>query len=192
MRHAMRLAASVSFAFLLGSISAAGQSANGGTAGMEGVYRLDGPLSSVFVPNVNPACPVRLRAQHGADGTMRKVDKNRPEGIAQLLHLILTSKDSRQVVEAHLRVRGASGKGGTSRTDLGQNEMEATRDVTAKLRPTGENEASGDVWIPGMSAVLQVELNFVKFADGGMQLLGASQGCRFTPEHLMLIANGSN
>jgi hypothetical protein len=122
---------------------------------------------------------------------MRKVDKNRPEGIAQLLHLILTSKNSRQIVEAHLRVRGSSGKGGMSRTDTAQNGMDATRNVTVRLRPSAEKEATGDVWVPGMSAVLEVELNFVMFADGGMQRFGTADGCRFTPEHLMLVAKDS-
>ena len=189
MRHAMRLAASVSFAFLLGSISVSAQTKSSGTARMEGLSQSAIATTS---QRISAGCPVSLRAQHGADGTMRKVDKNRPEGIAQLLHLILTSKDSRQIVEAHLRVRGASGKAGISRTDIGQDEKDATRNVTVKLQSTGENEATGNVWVPGMSAVLEVELNFVKFADGGMQSFGASQGCRFTPEHLMLIAKDSD
>jgi hypothetical protein len=185
----MRLAASVSFAFLLGSISVSAQNAGVGMAGAQGLSN-----APVLLPaqNVNAGCPVRLRAQHGADGTMRKVDKSRPDGIAQKLHLTLTGNDSRQITEAGLRVRGASGKGQVSRTDTALNSMDYTRNVTVKLTQGAENEATGDVWVPGMSAVLEVELNFVKFADGGMQSFGSSQGCRFTPEHLMLIAKDSD
>jgi len=188
MRHTMRLAASVSFAFLLGSIPVSAQTNSSGSAQVEG---LSEPAIATTSQKMSGGCPVSLRAQHGADGTMRTVDKNRPEGIAQLLHLILTSKNSRRVVEAHLKVRGASGKGGMSRTDTAQNGMDATRNVTVKLRPSGENEVSGDAWVPGMSAVLEVELEFVQFDDGGMQWYSASQGCRFAPEHFMLIAKDS-
>ena len=188
MTHAMRLATFVTFAFLLGSIRVSAQANSSGSAKMEDLSQPETAKTS----QKSAGCPVSLRAQHGADGTMRKVDKNRPEGIAQLLHLILTSKNSRQVVEAHLRVRGASGKVGTSRTDAGRNDMDATRNVSVKLRPSGENEVSGDAWVPGMSAVLEVELSFVKFDDGGIQWYSASQGCRFTPEHFMLIAKGSD
>lgn len=207
MRHVKRLAASVSFAFLLGSISlVAGQvpvqqrEQSIGIACMEQIPDKSQAANATTFPSANcsqslppvASCPVSLRAQHGADGTMRKVDKNRPEGIAQLLHLILTSKNSRQIVEAHLRVRGASGKGQMSRTDTAQNGMDATMNVTVRLRPSAKSEATGDAWVPGMSAVLEVELNSVMFADGGMQRFGAADGCRFTPEHLMLIANGGH
>jgi hypothetical protein len=192
MRHLIRLTVSVSFALLLAPISAAAQSGNVGTAGMEGTYRTDSPLSLVFVPNGNSACPVRLRAQHGADGTMRKVDQNRPQGVAQKLHITLTSNDSRQITEAHLKVRGASIRGKLTPSDSSRSNMDYTRNVAVKVRQTTDNEATGDVWVPGMTAVLEVELNSVTFADGGMQWFGPSQSCRFTPDHLMLIAGDSH
>ncbi|HTH42642.1 MAG TPA: hypothetical protein VL498_05725 [Terracidiphilus sp.] len=184
MRYLMRLAASLSFAFLMGSVSLPAQNSSFGSAQMQGLTHV--------MPNGNSACPVSLLAKHGSDGAMRKVDKNRPEGIAQLLHLILTSKNSRQIVEAQLKVRGASGKGQLSRTEAAQNGMDATRNVVVKLRPNRENEATGDVWIPGMAAVLEVELNWVAFDGGGIQRFAAADGCRFTPDHLMLIAGESN
>ncbi len=195
MRHVMRLAAFVSFAFLLGPISAFAQSPTQPQSAntVISAQTVGPPQSSNSVvlqklQKPGASCPVALRAQHGADGTVRKVDRNRPEGIAQLLHLILSSKNSRQIVEAHLRVRGASGKGQLHRTDAAPSGIDATRNVTVKLRQSAENEASGDVWVPEMSAVLEVEVNSVKFADGGMQRFGTADGCRFTPEHLMLIS----
>lgn len=197
MRYLTRLAAAVSFAFLLAPVSTTAQNTNFGTAQIEKIYPRDGQSSvppytgsiAIWQQKVDQACPVSLRAQHGSDGTMLKVDKARPEGLAQRLHIILTSKNSRQIVEAHLRVRGASGKAQVSRTNLGQNSMDATRNVTVNLRPSAENEVTGDTWVRGMSAVLQVELSWVTFDDGSVQRFGAAQGCRFTPEHLMLIAD---
>lgn len=148
-----------------------------------------GDLNFTFERNT-PACPVSLRAQHGADGGIRKVDKSKPEGIAQLLHLILTSKDSRQIVEARLRVRGVSPIGRVTNADT-FNGANATRSVSVRFTPSGENEVSGKVWVPGLSAVLEVQLNGVTYADGSMQRFSSSE-CRFTPEHTMLIANDSH
>jgi hypothetical protein len=195
MRHAMRLAASVSFAFLLGSVSAVAQSAGYGTAQVERIDPISGQRS---IPSYNGSiaiwqsmgqdCPVSLRAQHGLGGATREVDRKRPEGVAQKLHLTLTDKDLRQISEARLRVRGASAKGGVSRTDMKQDGMDYTRSVTVKLRQSADNEATGDVWVPGMTAVLQVELSSVTFSDGQVQPFGASAGCRFIPDHTMLVA----
>lgn len=183
MRHAMRLAASVSFAFLLGSVSLSAQ--NTGVTEME---KLSGPSAPFPTKIAIAGCPVSLRAQHGTDGAMRKVDKDRPEGVAQKLHLTLTSQDTRQITEARLKVGGASAKGRVSRTDMNQDGIDYIRNVKVKLRQSADNEAVGDVWVPGMTAVLQVELSSVTFADGQVQPFAASAGCRFTPDHLMLVA----
>ena len=148
-----------------------------------------GDLNFAF-DRITPACPVSLRAQHGVDGGFRKVDKSKPEGVAQLLHLILTSKDSRQIVEARLRVRGVSPTGRVANADT-FNAANATRNVSVRFTPSGENEVSGKAWVPGLSAVLEVELNGVTYADGSMQRFGSADGCRFTPEHTMLIAKDS-
>jgi hypothetical protein len=189
----MRLIPLAFLSFLLGTVPLAAQSAGSGVAGMEGLKNQSQQLN--FSVASKGACPVGLRAQHGADGNIRKVDKNRPEGIAQLLHLIITSRDSRQIVEARLRVRGTSGKGRVDRADSDQNSasgMDATRNVTARFRPGGDNEIVANAWVPGLTSVLQVDVNAVTFADGSVEQFGAADGCRFTPEHLMLIAGEGN
>jgi hypothetical protein len=198
MRYMMRLATLTLFTLLLGSVSAAAQSAGYGTAQVEKINPQSGQRAippyngSIAVwQSMGQVCPVSLRAKHGSDGAMRKVDKNRPEGIAQKLHLTLTDKDQRQITEARLRVRGASAKGRVSPTDMTQNGMNYTRDVTVKLQQSADNEATGEVWVPGMTAVLQVELSSVTFSDGEVRQFGASAGCRFTPDHLMLVAADS-
>jgi hypothetical protein len=200
MRLVPAFVANASLALLLGSVSSAGQSAPYGKATVEGIY---GSPSQHSVPAINlnsvvvgasagTACPISLRAQHGSDGAMRKVDKNPPEGIGQKLHVTLTSKDSRQTVAARLRVHGTSGKGQLmsqlSLSNTAPSGMDYTRNVTVRLRPGADNEAIGDTRVAGLTAVLQVELTSVTFDDGSMQQFTAADGCRFMPDHLMLIA----
>lgn len=176
----MKLAASVSFAFLIGSVFLAAQNPGPSPAPTTTTARAQ---------KMNISCPVRLRALHGADGSIVKVDKDRPKGIAQLLHLILTSPDSRQIVEARLRVRGTSGKGRVTQTATAGDGSDAVRNLVVQFTPGPEKEVARDVWVPGMSAVLGVELNSVTFDDGTTLRFGAAHGCRFTPDHLMLIAD---
>jgi hypothetical protein len=176
MRYVMRLFPLISLGFLLPASVSAAQNAG----------QSNSIVTTVHMTAV--ACPVSLRAQHGADGSIRKVDKNRPEGIAQLLHLIITSSDSRQIVEARLRVRGTSGRGRVDRAESVPGGMDATRSVVARFRQGADKEVVADAWVPGLTAVLEVEVNAVTFSDGSVQQFGTADGCRFTPEHLMLIA----
>ena len=179
MRMVMKLASAVSAVFLLGSIPLAAQSAGQ-------------PQVTTLTAQVQPdSCPVSLRAQHGADGNMIKVDKNRPQGLVQLLHLVLTSKDSRQIVEARLRVRGTSGKGRLRGADTAADDVNAIRNVTVRLRTGEKNESSGSVWVPGMTSVMEVDLASVSYSDGSVTRFSSADGCRFTPEHTMLIADQS-
>jgi hypothetical protein len=177
----MRLFPVVSLAFMLpGSVSVVAQNA----AAIQ-----SNTIVTTVVLESTVACPVALRAQHGADGNIRKVDKNRPEGNAQLLHLIISSRDSRQIEEARLTVRGTSGKGRVNRADLAPGGMDAARDLTVRFKPGADNEIVADAWVPGMTAVLQVDVKSVTFAGGSIQAFGVADRCRFTPEHLMLIAD---
>lgn len=190
MRNVLRLAASVSLVFLAGSASAFGQKAIQAQSENTIVTR-EADLRAT-PQRTAQACPVSLRAQHGVDGGIRNVDKSKPEGVAQLLHLILTSKNSREIVEARLRVRGVSPKGRVSNADtFTHGSADATRSVSVRFTPSGENEVSGKAWVSGLSAVLEVELNGVTYADGSIQRFNSADGCRFTPDHLMLIASDS-
>ena len=175
----MKPAFIVWFGFLLGSLSLGAQ-----TQGQP-----QSATTDLHVQNPSATCPVKLRAQHGADGTTRQVDMTRPEGVAQRLHLIVASPDSNKIAEARLRVRGVSPKGRVSHADTTGITTDAVRNLTVRLTQSDNNEATGDAWIQGMSAVLEVELHSVKFADGKIQRFSPTDGCRFTPEHLMLIAN---
>lgn len=178
----MKSYVAVSLVLLFGSITITAQSARQNQT-QTSVYRM---------PITSGGCPVSLRALHGADGNMLKVDKNRPAGIAQLLHLIVTNPDSRQIVAARVRVRGLSGKGRmtlTANQDATQGAGDTTRSLEARFSTGAGKEVSSDVWVPGMTAVLDVELNSVTFADGTTRKFAGVEACRIGPEPLMLIAD---
>jgi hypothetical protein len=173
----MKFAAGVSLALLFGSVTLSAQSATQSQTQMS-VYRL---------PITSGGCPVSLRALHGADGNMLKVDKNRPAGIAQLLHLIVSNPDSRQIVAARVRVRGLSGKGRMTQTS-DKGAADVTRNLEIRFSPGADKDVLSDVWVPGMTAVLEVELNSVTFADGTSRRFTGAEACQIAPDRMMLIA----
>lgn len=181
----MKLTSLISFAFLVGSVASAQSAGNSGqsfgTAGMQGI-------TTFGVASVAHSCPVSLRAQHGADGNILKVDKRRPAGLAQLLHLVLGNPDARQIVQGSLTVRGISGKGRIAQAQSSPDNADVVRYLEVQFVPQEGRKVAGDVWAPGMTAVLTVELNSVTFADGSMWRFAGRDGCRVAPDPLMLIA----
>jgi hypothetical protein len=190
----------VLFAFLVGSVTLAGQSilqnkSSYGVARMEGLDTATGAMVS-GAPNatyaVNPpagiGCPVRLRAQHRADGGLVNVDKGKPQGIAQALHLMLTNPDSRRMIAARVSVRGLSGRGHVTKGLSGPDHPDATRTLDVQLSQGPGKEVSGDLRVPGMSAVLSIDLNSVTFADGSTRNFAERGTCRAAPDPFMLIA----
>jgi hypothetical protein len=199
-RRTMKLTAMVLFAFLAGSIALAGQStlqnhASYGLASMEGFDTTTNatvPGSSNATFSVNPpagiGCPVRLRAQHRADGGLVNVDKGRPQGIAQALHLMLTNPDSRRMIAARVSVRGLSGRGHVTKGLSGPDHTDVTRTLDVQLAQGPGQEVSGDLRVPGMTAVLSIDLNSVTFADGSTRSFAERGTCRVAPDPFMLIA----
>lgn len=184
----MKLTSLISFAFLAGSIATAQytkpQTQSYGIAGME---NLAAP-AHVNIATAAPACPVSLHAQHGADGNFLKVDKSRPVGLAQLLHLVLANPDARQIVAGDVTVRGMSGKARMTQTLGSPDQADVMRDLHVRFTPQEGRDVAGYVWAPGMSAVLTVELHSVTFADGSEWRFAEHDVCRVQPDPLMLIA----
>jgi hypothetical protein len=185
----------LSFALILTPLVLAAQTNSYGVARMENLYpsqssapdTLSGP-SVRAMPNF---CPVSLRAQHGASGAMVQADKSLPKGPAQLLHLTLINPDSRRIVSAKFTVRGASGKArvtqALSSSDSGQ--ADAIRSLEVKFSSAPGNTATGDLWVPGMTAVLTIDLTSVTFADGSTRNFAPQDACRVAPELKMLVAS---
>lgn len=187
----MKSAVVLSFALLVGSIALAAQTAiqdqkSYGVARMESLGAPNTP--STVEPPINLGCPVLLDAQHRADGDLLKVDRSRPARPAQLLHLTLTSRDSRQILAARVRVHGLSGKGRVTQAQSGQDSADATRTMNVTFSAGPDKASSGDLWVPGMTAVLSIDLNSVTYSDGSTWSFTGREGCHVAPDPLMLVA----
>ena len=68
-------------------------------------------------------------------------------------------------------------------------DADVVRSLAIQFTSASGNTASGDLWIPGMTAVLTIDLNSVTFADGSTQSFTAHDDCRVAPDHLMLVAD---
>ncbi len=186
----MKSAAVVSLAFLFGSIALAAQTAiqvpeSFGWAGMEGLNTAN-RVTAINL-TIDIGCPVQLRAQHRADGGLVKVDKSRPESPAQLLHLTLTSPDTRQMVSARVRVHGLSGKARVTQALSGQNDSDAASTLDVQLVQGQGKEVSGDLRVPNMTAVLSIDLRSVKYGDGSTRSFSGRGECRVAPDKMMPI-----
>ena len=193
----MKSAALVPFAILFSSIALPAQTQTIGVAGME---NLDPSKSSVhftapqtIVVTMPMGCPVSLRAQHGATGGMLQADKGRPKGLAQLLHLTLVNPNSHHIASARVRVHGLSGKARVTQTLSGRGNSgqapDIDRTLAVQFSSAPGNIAVGDLWVPGMTAVLTIDLNSVTFEDGSTQSFTARDACHVAPDLKMLIAD---
>jgi hypothetical protein len=183
----------ISSVLLLSSISLAAQNAvppqSYGTAGMEGLGVTD--TVTVHLPAFYTGCPVSLHAQQSAAGQMVQVGGQHPKGIGQGLHLVLTSPNQPQMVAARVTVRGLTPRNRVTRTlsSLSDDtDADAARTVAIALNPEPNKAATGDLWVPGLTAIHSVELVSVTFADGATFKLPSGANCRTRPDPLMLIS----
>jgi len=185
----MKTAALVTQALLFGSIALAAQTAGQGRSsyGAARIESLDS-ANAVAMMTVNIGCPVSLRAQHRADGGLLNVDRRRTERPAQMIHLILSNPDSRRIISARVRVHGLSGKGRVTQALSGQSDPDADATFDVQLAQEEGKEASGDLRVPNMTAVLSIDLRFVTFADGTTRNFSEREACRVAPDPFMLIA----
>jgi hypothetical protein len=196
-RFNMKSSILLSFALLLGPIALAAQTTNYGEAGMEGLTpsQASAPTNAaqvtVFqIPPANLGCPVSLRAQHGSDGTMVQTDKSRPKGTAQLLHLTLIDPhpDSARMVSARMSVHGLSGVVRATPALSGSGVADATQTLEVRFSSGSEKAAFGNLWVPGMTAVLSIDLKSVTYADGSTRSFSGREACHVAPDLMMLVA----
>jgi hypothetical protein len=141
------------------------------------------------------ACPISMRAQHGAGGEMTRARdgapaEKKPKGQGQRLTLTLHTADARHIVRATVTVRGMSA--GSHITPLltdGPSRGFAARTVQVEFRAAEDSDSRAEVWAPGLTAVEAVQLDSVTYADGSTWKIAPGSGCSVAPDHLMLIGS---
>lgn len=176
----MRIATLAAFAILAGTFPLGAQS----VAPAQSTTTLQFAL-----PPAANTCPVSLRAEHRSDGNLFKVGDGHPKGVGQWLHLTLVNPASREIARATVTVHGFSNKPRVTQTSPHQaNGSDAVQTLTVRFSAGPGKTASGDVWVPGMTAVQTIDLDEVTYMDGLVRRFAASESCRITPDPFMLIA----
>ncbi len=139
-------------------------------------------------------CPVYLQASHLSDGSIVKTGANHPQGVAQRLHLKLHSPDQRMIASATVNLRGWTAKGRTEQVgqvgasqDAALDAALGVRTLTVPFTPGADRTFSADVWAPGLTAVVSIELLSVKYSDGSTWTPPQGKTCRVTPDLLMVV-----
>jgi len=141
-------------------------------------------------PPAGAGCPVALRAQHLADGTMVKTRDAHPPGVGQWLHLTFTIPGEKQIEQVTITVHGPSDRAHVTQALAASNASADTdRTLTLSWGPQPGREVSKDVWVPGITAVESIDLDGVSFSDGSGWRASGSQACRVAPDPLMLITS---
>lgn len=190
----MKLLCSVLFALLLsaGTLDAQGQGTMSdcvSSVPFEGTAPQAPPTNTVCEAQVQPHCPIAMRAQHLADGEMVKTGNARPRGIGQWLHLTLIAPDSRRITKATFTIRGSSPKNRMMQTlGNGNNSSDASAALTAEFTNEPDRHDLADLWVPGMTAVQSIEVSSLTYADGSTWKLSGDLGCRVAPDGLMPVS----
>jgi hypothetical protein len=157
-------------------------------------------------PQLN-LCPVSMQASHLADGSVVKTGASftgsglagtdsastdrakagQAKGAGQRLHLKLFSPDERTIASAIVNVRGWTTKGRTAQIGAGDGGGLATQTLTVPFAAGADRTASAEVWAPGLTAVVSVELLTVKYSDGSTWTPPQGKSCRVAPDLLMLV-----
>jgi hypothetical protein len=184
----MRLIPAAGLTFLFGSIALSGLNAQQSY----GVMRM-GLQTQATSSAQATGCPVALRAQHLADGSIVKtrdsaLHNGHPAGIGQWMHLTLANSQEKRATAAVITVHGMSGRGHlTGAQAAGGMASDIARDLSVQFKATSENEVTADVWVPGMTAVQQIDVRSLAYANGETWQISGSGACHVTPDPLMLV-----
>lgn len=185
----MRLACCLGCLFLVAPLGLAAQNGGYGVGRMESVIigpdgRTITTTTAVTPPNL---CPVSMQASHLSDGNIVRTGANHPNGVGQRLHLKLSSPDQRTITSATVNLRGWTGKGRTAQVGSSDDAALGVRTLTVPFTPSADRTVSADIWVPGLTSVISVELLSVKYSDGSTWTPPQSKTCRVAPDLLMLV-----
>jgi hypothetical protein len=188
--------------FLVAPLGLAAQNASSSY----GVFRVAGSQTTTLIgPDGKPIpatrtfpqpnmCPVSIQASHLSDGNVVNTGAGlprfyspNPKGVGQLLHFNLRSPDQRTIASATVNLRGWTAKGRTAKVDSSGDASLPVRTLTILFAPNADRTVKADVWAPGLTAVVSVELLYVQYADGSAWTPEQGHVCRVVPDHMMLI-----
>ena len=192
----MRLAGFLGCLFLVAPLGLAAQNGSYGVGRMEGMTASgrDGQATAQTVPPPT-LCPISMQASHLSDGNIVKTGADlskvdHAKGIGQRLHLKLNNPDQRTIASATVNLRGWKQKGRTEQLgQVGASEDGAlgARTLTVPFTPNADRTVSTDIWVPGLTAVVSVELLSVKYSDGSTWTPPQGKTCRVAPDLLMVV-----
>lgn len=155
------------------------------------------PQSQTLELRVQPMandCPVSMRANQGVwDHTIR-VRQGQQEKViqpfGQRIFLTLSGAHPAPIIAATVKVYGLTAKNHMVQTDSNANaDGVAARTIKITFTPSSNGGVTGELYIPGFTAVNSIELLDVSYQDGRIWRVGGSSGCRVVPDPVMLIAN---
>ena len=188
----MRLAGFLGCLLLIAPLGLAAQNGGYGVGRMEGITTI-GPDGRATTQTVPPPtlCPVSMQPSHLSDGSIVKTGADHPKAVGQRLHLKLNNPDQRTIASATVNLRGWTAKGRTaqvgSNDDADRDAALGVRTLTVPFTPSADRTVSADVWVPGLTAVVSVELLSVKYSDGSTWTPPQGKTCRVAPELLMVV-----
>jgi hypothetical protein len=193
-RQSVKLAGFIGCLFLVAPLGLAAQNASYGVSyGLAGgqITTLIGPDGKAIPgTQANPQlnlCPVSIQASHLSDGNVVKTSTGHPKGIGQRLHLKLHSPDQRMIASATVNLHGWTAKGRKAQVGSSDDAALEVRILTVPFTFDADRMSSADIWVPGLTAVVSVELLSVKYTDGSTWTPVQGHTCRVAPDHLMLI-----
>jgi hypothetical protein len=194
--QSVKLAGFIGCLFLVAPLGLVAQVSYGVAGGM--TTTLIGPNGQTTTdapafPQLN-VCPVSIQASHLSDGNvvrtstgLSSVDSPKAKGVGQRLHLKLHSPDQRTIASATINLRGWTAKGRKAHVGSSDDAALGVRTLTVPFTLDADRMSSADIWAPGLTAVVSVELLSVKYTDGSTWTPVQGHACRVAPDHLMLI-----
>ena len=86
-----------------------------------------------------------------------------------------------------MNLRGWTAKGRKAQVGSSDDAALEARTLTVPFTFDADRMSSADIWVPGLTAVVSVELLSVKYTDGSMWTPVQGHACRVAPDHLMQI-----
>ena len=152
------------------------------------VHPLPGGSVLIDYGTIVAGCPIDMHASQSLWNHTIAVQKGLgSHKFGQRLSLVLKDTRRARITGATVRVHGLTGKNRMLQTGDRSDAAESATTIHLSFGPKNDNEAVGDLWIPGFTAVTNVELQEVSYSDGSVWRVSGLDICRVQPDPIMLI-----